>query len=176
MGYDIVYSLLARKQKPECKEQSDHRVGHDSADVQCHGGVGIWITMRSLNFIEDIADTERGTMQLANAQNALWQLRYSIEQFILYTDKGARDKIVADDAKWYKDIDSDLAAFKAGQRSPEELAALTKLQDVFKKFKHARPQWFKRYHEWKLDEAGEWRSKTLQPLAESTIAELAALI
>ena len=140
------------------------------------GGVGIWNTMRSSRFIDDIADSARGTLQLANSQNALWQLLYSIQQFILYTDKGARDKIVADDAKWYKEIDDNLVAFKAGQRSPEELTSLTKLQDVFKRFREARPHWFKLYFEWKLDEAGEWRSKTLQPLADGTIAELSALI
>src|SRR6187402_2974242 len=88
------------------------------------GGMGIWNTMRSLQLIEALGASSRGTVQLADAQNALWQLRYGFPQFMLYTDKGSRDKIVADERRWYKEIDDNLAAFRQGRRSAEELAAL----------------------------------------------------
>ena len=77
------------------------------------------------NVIEELgASNTRGAVQLASAQNALWQLRYGFPQFMVLTDKAARDKIVADEAKWYKEIDDNIAAFKKSSHSPEEVAAL----------------------------------------------------
>jgi methyl-accepting chemotaxis protein len=140
------------------------------------GGAGIWNTMRSLQLIEELGASSRGAVQLANAQNALWQLRYGFPQFMLYNDKEARDKIVADEAKWYKEIDDNLAAFKKGRHSAEELAALKKLEDVFKQYKDARPRWFQLYGEWKLEEAAEWHAKTTTPYGAGTVAGLSELI
>ncbi|MEQ1772741.1 MAG: methyl-accepting chemotaxis protein [Burkholderiales bacterium] len=140
------------------------------------GGSGIWNMMRSLQLIEAVGASARETMQLANAQNALWQLRYGIPQFILFTDKTARDRIVADEVRWYKEIDENLSAFRSGHHNAEEMAALNKLQDVFKQFKDARPKWFQLYGEWKLEEAAEWHSKTMAPFGAATIAGLSSLI
>ncbi len=144
--------------------------------VMVVGGVGIWNMMRSLQLIDAVGASSRGAVQLANAQNALWQLRYGFPQFILYTDKTARDKIVADERRWNKEIDDNLAAFRSGQHTAEEMAGLKKLEDVFRQFKDARPRWFQLYGEWKLEEAAEWHSKTIAPHGAGTIAGLSELI
>ncbi len=144
--------------------------------VMVMGGVGIWNTMRTSQLAGELGSSTWGAVQLANAQNALWQLRFGIPQFILYTDKGARDKIVADEVRWYKEIDDNLAAFRKGRHSVEELAALTKLEKVFKQYKDARPRWFQLYGEWKLEEAAEWHQKTTMPYGGGTITGLSELI
>jgi len=140
------------------------------------GGAGIWNMMRSSAWLEAVGASSRGTMQLANAQNALWQLRYGIMEFIRFTDKTARDKIVSDEARWYREIDANLAAFRQAHQGAEETARLQKLQAVFKQYKDARPRWFQLYGEWQLEEAAEWHSKTLAPSGERTIAALSELI
>ena len=144
--------------------------------VMVMGGAGIWNTMRTAQLAGELGASTWGAVQLANAQNALWQLRFGIPQFILYTDKGARDKIVADEVRWYKEIDDNLAAFRKGRRSAEELAALTKLENVFKQYKDARPRWFQLYGEWKLEEAAEWHQKTTMPYGAGTVSGLSELI
>jgi methyl-accepting chemotaxis protein len=144
--------------------------------VMVLGATGIWNMTRSLQSAEITGASTRATAQLANAQNALWQLRYGVQQFILYTDQGARDKIIVDEARLYKVFDGNLAEFGLGSHSTAEMSALAKLRDLSRKYKDARQQWFKLYGEWKLDEAGEWRSKTLAPLSDATLAELAHLI
>jgi methyl-accepting chemotaxis protein len=144
--------------------------------VMVLGATGIWNMTQSLKSVETIGANVRSTTQLANAQNALWQLRFSVQQFILFADQGARDKIIADEGRLYKEFDGNLTAFGSGDRGAQEIAALANLQDTFRKFKDARQQWFKLYGEWKLEEAAEWRSKTLTPLSEATIAGLTELI
>ena len=141
------------------------------------GSVGIWNTVRASRVIEELgASNTRGAVQLASAQNALWQLRYGFPQFMVLTDKAARDKIVADEAKWYKEIDDNIAAFKKSSHSPEEVAALKKFEDVFKQYKEARPRWFQLYGEGKIEEAADWRAKTTTPFGAGTVAGLSELI
>ena len=144
--------------------------------VLAMSAVGVWNTVRSVQLINDLGTNSSGAVQLATAQDALWHLRYGVQQYVLFTEKGARDKIVADERRWYKVIDDNLATFKKDKRSTEELTALLKLEDVFKKYKAARPRWFELYGEWKLEEAAEWQSKNTAPLGAATIAALSELI
>ncbi len=95
---------------------------------------------------------------------------------MVLTDKTARDKIVADEAKWYKEIEGNLAAFRKADRGQAEIDALKKLEDVFKQYKEARPKWFALYGEGKLEEAAEWRAKTTTPFGAGTVAAMSELI
>jgi methyl-accepting chemotaxis protein len=140
-------------------------------------GVGVWSTIRFTHLIEELGSTNtQGAVQLANAQSALWQLRYGFPQFMVLTDKAARDKIVADEAKWYKELEENIEAFRKGNRSADEKAALKKFEDVYKQYKDARPRWFQLYGEGKLEEAAEWRAKTTTPYGAGTVAGLGELV
>ena len=88
-------------------------------DVPAQDGQASARLMQALDHI--VQRHGKGAVQLASAQNALWQLRYGFPQFMVLTDKAARDKIVADEAKWYKEIDDNIAAFKKSSHSPEEI-------------------------------------------------------
>jgi methyl-accepting chemotaxis protein len=141
------------------------------------GGVGVWNTKRSKALIEDLGTTNtRGAVQLAQAQTALWQLRYATPQFIVLTGKAARDKIIAEETKWNKEIDDSLAAFKKGKHGTETLASLQKLEEIFKQYKEVRPRWFQLHGEGKLEEAAEWRARTNTPLGAAMVAALNELI
>jgi methyl-accepting chemotaxis protein len=67
------------------------------------GGIAVWNAMRFSSQITELSENNtKGAVQLANAQNALWQLRYGFPQFMVAPDAQVRAKIVADEAKWYK--------------------------------------------------------------------------
>ncbi len=145
--------------------------------VALMGGTGIYNTLRFKSTVQDLGTANTlGAVQLANAQNALWQLRYATPQFVVLTDKAARDKIINDEIKWAKEIESNLALFLAAERTPAELAALQKVEGIFKQYKEARPRWFALYSEGKLDEANEWRKKYNTPFGASMVASLSELI
>src|SRR5262245_13242396 len=105
-------------------------------------GAGTGILIGSLHDHEEISrDNVEAAVQLANAQDALWRLRYGFPQFMVVDEEGRR-KIVAEEAGHYAAIDRHLKAYAAGRRTPEEMAALKDLQDVYKRYVEARPKWF----------------------------------
>jgi methyl-accepting chemotaxis protein len=141
------------------------------------GGTGVWNTVRTTQMIMELGATNtQGAVQLASAQNALWQLRYATPQFMVLADQAARDKIVAAETKWFKEIEENITAFKQGNRSEEERAVIQALEDMLKQYQQVRPRWFQLYGESKIDEAAEWRAKQLTPLGSATVSRLTALI
>src|SRR5919109_1369044 len=56
----------------------------------------------------------RAAVQLANAQDALWQLRYGFPQFLVLTRPEDRKNIVDDEPRLYKLLEDNLAKYKAG--------------------------------------------------------------
>lgn len=116
-----------------------------------------------------------GAVHLANAQDALWRLRYGFPQFLVL---GAEDraKIVAEEATWYKQIEENLTAYKAGERTPEELAAIATWEGWYTKYRDARPHWFELISAGKEQEAAEYRAATTTPFGRSSVESLEALI
>jgi methyl-accepting chemotaxis protein len=116
-----------------------------------------------------------GAVSLANAQNALWQLRYGFPQYLV-VGPDDRAKIVADEATWYQVIDENLAAYTAGERTAEELAALETWNGWYTKYREARPRWFQLIDAGKMEEAAEYRAATTTPFGRSAVESLEALI
>lgn len=116
-----------------------------------------------------------GALHLSDAQNALWQLRYEFPQYLVLGPED-RAKIVADEATWYKQIDESMAAYEAGDRTPEELAALKTWNGWYTKYRDARPRWFQLISEGKTDEAAEYHASTTTPFGHSSVESLTALI
>jgi methyl-accepting chemotaxis protein len=116
-----------------------------------------------------------GAVDLAEAQNALWQLRYGFPQFLVL---GAEDraKIVADEPKWYAIIEENIASYAAGDRTDEERAALMTWEESYTKYRNARPHWFELISAGKMEEAAEYRAATTTPFGRASVAALEALI
>lgn len=141
------------------------------------GGVGIWNTVRSSESISALGLTNnQEAVQLATIQRALWQMHYALAQFMALTDRAAREKIIANESKWHKEIDDSLDNFKRGSHSADELADMKKFETQYKQYKDARPRWFQLYGEGKIDEANEWHAKSISPLGESTVTVLSDLV
>jgi methyl-accepting chemotaxis protein len=140
------------------------------------GGAIGWKSTEVLSSrIHDInADILDGAMRLATAEEALWQLRYGIPQFlVLGADE--RKSIRADEAKWYTIVDENVASYARGRRSPEEKILLKEWDDAFRKYKEARPRWFDLEEAGKTAEAAEWQARMTAPYGAASAKNLAKL-
>ena len=106
-----------------------------------------------------------GALQLANAMDALWKLRYGFPQ---YLGVGPEDRahIVREQPALYAVIDNSLNDYRAGRRSPEELKQLVALRESYERYIGARPQWFDLMAAGRTKEAAEWRATKTTPLAQ----------
>jgi methyl-accepting chemotaxis protein len=116
-----------------------------------------------------------GAVALAEAQSALWQLRYGFPQFMV-SDEAARRKITEDEPKFKAVIDKELEAYLASNPTAEEKKSLQALQDVYGKYMAARPKWFELYGAGKLEEAKDWRAATTTPFGAGTVKAFTDLI
>jgi len=140
-------------------------------------GAVAWRSTTSLTAaFDDMAHNNlEGAVALADAQNALWQLRYGFPQYLVLGPED-RAKIVADEAMWYRIIGENMQAYARGGRTPEEQAALQEWQAVYTKYVQARPRWFQLISEGKTEEAAAWRAQTTTPYGRDTVAAFERLI
>jgi methyl-accepting chemotaxis protein WspA len=124
---------------------------------------------------ESLSHHTRAAVLLAHAQDALWRLRYGFPQFMV-GDAPARAAIVADEAKWSKQISQALDDYEAMDISQDERRALATLREVYNKYVEARPQWFALYGSGKVDEAADWRARTTTPLDASLVKAFSDLL
>jgi methyl-accepting chemotaxis protein len=118
----------------------------------------------------------QASVHLATAQDALWQLRYGFPQFMVLTKEEDRKKIVDNEPKLYQVIDDAFAAYGRTALKPEEQQALAEWNEVFTKYKGARPKWFELYGAGKIEEAAEWRAQTTTPWGAGSVAAITKLI
>ena len=82
------------------------------------------------------------TRYLANSQDAMWQLRYGISQYIAVPDLASRKKIIDESPKWFDIIDKNVKLFASGNLSDDARTALSEFNEVYGQYKEARPKWF----------------------------------
>src|SRR5258706_4369189 len=138
-------------------------------------GMAAWYTLRAQADAEHLYLNTRASAELGRATSALWQLRYGFPQFMVVGDD-AKKKIVEDEAKWVKEIDSALAAYEATGPNAEQAQALKALREVYKQYTDARPKWFALMLEGKTEEAKDWRAKTTTPFGAGTVKGFGDLI
>lgn len=113
-------------------------------------------------------DLRTGLVQLAEAESALWQLRYGFPQFMV-GDAELQKRILDEEPKWYAVIDGALAGYGAGRRTPEELATLAELRAAFERYRAARPKFFELWQAGRRQEATDWRALTTTPYGAATV-------
>ncbi len=131
-------------------------------------------------FSDDVTRLEngntKGATELADAQSALWQLRWDVAQFIAVSDPAERRKLIDDGPVQRKIVEENLDRFAATTRSAEELEALRKLRQSFGQYMDARPKWFELYMGGNVVEAADWRAKTITRYGGETVENFGALI
>jgi methyl-accepting chemotaxis protein len=118
----------------------------------------------------------RGAVYLANIEDAVWQLRYGVSQFIAVPDPDTRAGIVKDTGKWVARIDENVKRFAASTRSKEEMQVLAEFTDSYRKYAEARPRWLELYGAGKIEEAADWRTRTIFPTGAAMVKSLGRLI
>ena len=117
----------------------------------------------------------QGAGYLAKAESSLWQLRYGFPQFLVLGPE-ERTKIVNDEPRLYKEVEENIRAYGAGNRTAEEKQAIKVWEEIFTKYRDARPKWFQLINDGKKEEAAEWRAQTTTPWGAGSIKALDRLI
>jgi methyl-accepting chemotaxis protein len=136
-----------------------------------------WQYIRSIarDFEALYKDSVLGAVYLAKAESSLWQLRYGFPQFLVL-GPDERAKIVNDEPKLYKEIEANIGAYGSGNRTSEEKEASKAWEEIFTKYRGARPKWFQLVTDGKTEEAAEWRARTTTPWGAGAVKALNRLI
>ena len=109
-----------------------------------------------------------GAAALADAQSALWALRWGFPQFMV-TDEAGRKKVTDNEQTLRGKVEQGLEKFGATATEASEKQALAALQAEFKRYFEARPKWFELFSSGKAEEAAKWRAETTTPWGAATV-------
>ena len=142
-----------------------------------NGIVSLTSTLHLTSMLDKINSSGvQGTRYLANAQDAIWQLRFGISQYIAVPEPSSRKKIIDGSPKWFDVIDENLKLYAGLPPTDETKSALSDLTDVYRQYKEARPQWFALMEAGKIEEAKDFRGKTILISGAGTVNALNKLI
>jgi twitching motility protein PilJ len=137
-------------------------------------GVAAW-EMRELNTLQQ--QTQGKTAMLARADDAMWELRFQLPQYLLYPDAANRQRINEAGPKQLAIVDEQLKAFGAmGGLTAEEVQGHRRMGDAYAVYKQKRPAWFELVDKGKLDEASVYRANQTNPAAAATVKALGELL
>jgi len=139
------------------------------------GGTSIWFALASAGRYDRMYDSTLATAELGRATNALWQMRYGLSQFP-QMDQAGKKKIIEDEARWAKDIDTAFKRYEALNPSDGERQRLETLRADFKRYVEVRPKWFELEMDGKIEEAREYRAAHTTPLGQATVKGVGELI
>lgn len=114
-------------------------------------------------------------VQLAEAESAVWQLRYGFPQFMIGSDEERR-QILAEQDTWYAIIEERLAQYERTTTDPQERAQLDHLLAAYRRYKAARPKFFELWMAGEREAAIAWRARTTTPYGAETAQAFAAQI
>lgn len=139
-------------------------------------GVAWWV---ALDYRDDIKLAYQEhlltTVQLAEAESALWQLRYGFPQFMIGSP-AEQQRILAEQETWYAIIESRLTDYERATTDPQERAHLDHLLAAYRRYKAARPKFFELWLAGEKDAAIAWRARTTTPYGAETLQAFAAQI
>jgi methyl-accepting chemotaxis protein len=137
-------------------------------------GVAAW-EMNQLNTLQQ--QTQGKTAMLARANNAMWELRFHLAQYILYPDAENRKRINEAGPKQLGIAEENFKAFAAMEGlAPDEVQAHQRMMAGYAKYKEKRPVWFNLVDQGKLEEASVFRATQTNPAAAETVKALNELL
>ncbi|HEX5356728.1 MAG TPA: methyl-accepting chemotaxis protein [Aquabacterium sp.] len=141
------------------------------------GSVAVWQAQsaRADNDHAYRADT-LATAHLAEANSALWSLRWGVAQYLALGDADKRQKLMEGDKQRYEDFDAGLKKFGEQPISDAIKAGLAEVQQNYKKYAAARSRWFEMMNAGQTDEATSFRAAELTPAGAATVASINKLI
>src|SRR5262245_58783144 len=116
-----------------------------------------------------------GSIHLSNAENALWELRFALPNYML-GDVAKRPEIAASAERLVQQAKEHIDAYEELPLTQEERQLLDEWQRSFSAYLHARPGYFALVDAGKLDEAKEYRARETNPTAARAVSTLESLI
>lgn len=144
--------------------------------VAVSGGLVLVQLRDAESSLEASKESTDGAVALADAQSALWELRYGFPQFMVSTDEATRKKIVDAESALRARVDKQFKVYGGLRLTVDERKSLKDLEDVYAKYMGARPKWFDLYGAGKIEEAQTWRAGTTTPMGGATVKGFSDLI
>ena len=119
------------------------------------------------------ADTVGSTL-LGDVQDAMWQLRYGVSQFIAVPT--ARKNVIEESPGIYGRLEESLKRYSSAGKSAEEEQLLKAFTDAYAEYKEARPKWFALYMAGRTAEAAKFREATIFQSGARSVKALTGLI
>jgi twitching motility protein PilJ len=117
------------------------------------------------------------TAMLARANNAMWELRFHLAQYVLYPDAANRQRINEAGPKQLAIVEENFKAFATMEGlTPSEVQGHKKMVEAYAKYKQKRPVWFDLVDKGKLEEASVYRATETNPAAAETVKALNELL
>jgi methyl-accepting chemotaxis protein len=137
-------------------------------------GVAAW-EMNQLNTLQK--QTQGKTAMLARADNAMWELRFHLAQYVLYPDAANRQSINQAGPKQLAIAEENFKAFAAMDGlTPEEVQGHKRMVEAYQSYKEKRPMWFDLVDKGRLEEASAYRASQTNPAAAATVKALNELL
>jgi two-component system, sensor histidine kinase and response regulator len=124
---------------------------------------------------DDLFNSNLRAIALANAESALWELRYGFPQFMVLGPVD-RARIVSEEARWYGVIERSLKEAGIGSLSLDEQAAHARAVSAYRRYIEHRSRWFELYGAGRLEEAADWRARFTTPYGAEAVKSFTALI
>ena len=139
--------------------------------------IGFWGAVNLSSRLNEMSkDGVLATRYLAETQDAMWQLRYGISQYLAVPDPASRQKIINESPKWFGIMDENLKLYGGLNLTREAKDGLQKMIEMFEQYKESRPNWLKLMEANKIKEAAEFRSRTILVSGAATVRNLNTLI
>ena len=140
------------------------------------GATGLRVAVAFSRSFDELHDNElRGSAHLAAAERALWELRFGLPNYLV-GDVASRGSINAASPKWLKQVDDNVAAFKALRLTDTERGLLGEFEAPYQAYVTARPRYFALLDAGQVEEAKEFRARVTNPNAAKAVAALAKLV
>ena len=116
------------------------------------------------------------TAALADAQSALWALRWGVAQYIAVPDAAARAEILADSAKRRDDWDRAVLRLQDMEVGETGTALVASMRANFGKYAASREKWMQLMSEGRSAEAAKERADVTTPMGAATVEAISALV
>ena len=116
------------------------------------------------------------TAALADAQNALWALRWGVAQYIAVPDAAVRAQILAGGTKQRADWDRAVSQLQGMDIGETGSALLAGMRANFDKYIASREKWMQLMSEGKVAEAVKERADVTTPMGAATVEAISALV
>lgn len=141
-------------------------------------GVGVAEWQGAAHFAGDARELHnnglKGAVDLANAENGLWQLRFGDAQYLAVP--ALRQQIVEAIPKWTKQVNDSTQAYSTTNLTADEQKVYNDFQDSFSRYTNARKQWLALENAGKVQEAAAFRKAFQTPTANTAADALSKLV